>query len=804
MRHSAYQFPAALLPSGKVVALEAVESVKTRIYDPGTNSWSNLNNVPERLNFHTIAPLPSGRVLLMGGISPDGTAPYERAKAWELDPVANTWTPVGAMSTARFAHASVALGDGTVLVAGGRDNGSGQWSSAEIYNPATKTWAATGAMSTFRVFPNMALMPSGKAILSLGDSLEIYDTTAKTWSVLTGVPVETPRFANLPTGQIVLFNPLASSLFDPSKSGSAAFTTLPAPPSGAGSVINSLNDGRALLSGGTTTAILYALNIGQSCGSSGQCLSGSCVDGVCCDSGCGASCMACNVTGKVGTCSAIPVGEAPRGSRASCAPYFCAAGGACATVCAVDTDCTTGNYCDGTTKKCLPKKANGTACGRVGECTSAQCTDGVCCNLACGGQCEACDLAASKGTCSPVAGAPRGARTACGTGTGKTCELQLCDGVDRTACHFPPVSTTCSSNACAAGIETHASTCDAAGACKDVPKDCGVYKCGATACKTSCTVKADCIAGYSCVGGACTPSIGLGKPCSDASACGDLLCVDGVCCGIDAPATTCATGYACNAPGKEGTCTLKNGEKCDLASKCGSGLCADGVCCDKACDGQCEACDATGAVGKCTGIAGAPHGSRPKCDDGASDVCKARTCNGAADPKACVGYVNDSSKLCAPKKCVGSDYTDFSFCDGAGTCKSPGASSCVPYKCDDKGCLKACTDATQCADGFSCKEGKCVQGATCKDTTTSVSKDGVEEKCDPYRCRSTGECAKECATTDDCSPGYACDAKSCVPIAPTDTGDSGGCAVGSPRPSVAGFALLGLALLGGVGRRRRR
>ncbi|MBK7396432.1 MAG: hypothetical protein IPJ34_09065 [Myxococcales bacterium] len=719
---------------------------------------------------------------------------------------ANTWTAVGSLAQGRSGVASCPLADGRILVAGG-NYPLGLLSSAEIYNPTSKTWSSTGSMKS-AIFlqtgdSHCLRLGSGKTLVVGGGEAEFYDPTAGTWTNDTSAALYATRttLLSVPSGQVVAMGGGQGFLFDPSKSTWTALPGDSAMETGGAS----LGDNRVLAVGNTGARILYVLDRGQTCSSAGQCLSGYCADGVCCDVACGSSCTSCNQVGKLGTCSSQPAGTAPAAGHPSCAPYAtCGASGVCAATCAVDTDCTAGNFCDGTTKKCLPKKANGTGCGRIGECTSNFCIDGVCCNVACTGQCEACDAGGSVGTCKAVSGAPHGTRTACGTGTGKTCEIQYCDGVKTTGCTYPLVSATCSSNACAVGIETHASTCDGAGACKDVPKDCGVYKCGATACKTSCTVKADCIAGYSCVGGACTPSIGLGKPCSDASACGDLLCVDGVCCGIDAPATKCADGYACNAPTKEGTCTLKNGEKCDLASKCGSGLCADGVCCDKACDGQCEACDATGAVGKCTGIAGAPHGSRPKCDDGASDVCKARTCNGAADPKACVGYVNDSSKLCAPKKCVGSDYTDFSFCDGAGTCKSPGASSCVPYKCDDKGCLKACTDATQCADGFSCKDSKCVQGATCKDITTSVSKDGVEEKCDPYRCKSTGECAKECATTDDCSPGYACDAKSCVPTTATDTGDSGGCAVGSPRPSYAGFALLGLALLGGVGRRRRR
>lgn len=60
------------------------------------------------------------------------------------------------------------------------------------------------------------------------------------------------------------------------------------------------------------------------------------------------------------------------------------------------------------------KKSLGTACGDQTECKSGFCADGVCCNSTCDGQCNACDVAGSAGTCSPVVGAaPHGSRTQC-------------------------------------------------------------------------------------------------------------------------------------------------------------------------------------------------------------------------------------------------------------------------------------------------------------------------------------------------------------------------------------------------------
>lgn len=45
---------------------------------------------------------------------------------------------------------------------------------------------------------------------------------------------------------------------------------------------------------------------GSSCNLGGDCVSGFCVGGVCCDTACTGTCMSCNVTGAVGTCSPKP------------------------------------------------------------------------------------------------------------------------------------------------------------------------------------------------------------------------------------------------------------------------------------------------------------------------------------------------------------------------------------------------------------------------------------------------------------------------------------------------------------------
>jgi len=70
------------------------------------------------------------------------------------------------MNSLRSATSDTAtlLPDGTVLVAGGYDNGI-FLSSAELYNPASGTWTVTNSMNTPRGYHTATLLSSGKVLV---------------------------------------------------------------------------------------------------------------------------------------------------------------------------------------------------------------------------------------------------------------------------------------------------------------------------------------------------------------------------------------------------------------------------------------------------------------------------------------------------------------------------------------------------------------------------------------------------------------------------------------------------------------
>ncbi|MBI2388171.1 MAG: SBBP repeat-containing protein [Deltaproteobacteria bacterium] len=371
---------------------------------------------------------------------------------------------------------------------------------------------------------------------------------------------------------------------------------------------------------------------GASCSEARECLSGSCVDGVCCDKPCTSKCEACSAakkgSGVDGACGPVTAGTDPDGECAidpgypgsckadgmcdgkgacrtfasagtpcgsgstsctggsvtgstcngsglcntatvPCAPFACGAT-ACKATCSADTDCASDAYCT-TTGACLSKFRNGDKCAAGRECTSGRCVDGVCCDVACTGSCEACDLPGSEGLCAKVKGAPRGGRAPC-AGAGTPC-AGTCDGAAAT-CAFPDAKTACGAGCADAKL----ASCDGKGACSS-PEACpGNYACASpSACAATCAGDPGCAPGYGCAAGSCVPKT---AKCSDdrsqaiatdgtASACGAYLCdpPSGTCPKQCTQTTDCAAGFAC-----DGAKCVALASEADDDAGCGCGV----------------------------------------------------------------------------------------------------------------------------------------------------------------------------------------------------------------------------------------
>lgn len=316
---------------------------------------------------------------------------------------------------------------------------------------------------------------------------------------------------------------------------------------------------------------------------------------------------------------------------------------------------------------------------------------------------------------------------------------------------------------------------------------------------TGCSLPSECSSGF-CVSGVCCDTKCDGA-CHACSAAAKGSGVDGTC-GTIAGCTTCTVDGECASTEwcDTGACKPKkaNGQVATDKRACTSGLLADGVCCDTACTGICEACDLDASKGTCTAVSGSgKHGS---CPTGA-DACGAATCDGIARDK-CDKFPG-SSVSCRAAACAEGTETLSASCDGKGACPAVETKKCGAYACDGNRCRTTCRSTFDCASGKICDDitKQCVDSNTCDGDHTIAGLNGAKQDCSPFKCDKT-KCLENCTATSQCVTGYVCNGSLCVPPEPPPVEDDGGCAM-SPRRSGMFGALLGLALLARIARKRR-
>jgi len=260
---------------------------------------------------------------------------------------------------------------------------------------------------------------------------------------------------------------------------------------------------------------LYA-TLGRSCATGADSIDGaSCVDGVCCNV---ARCDACE------TCAGTSPGR--------CTPVLntedvdsCAA--------------RDGRSCDNLG---VCKTGLGVPATNVDDCASGFLADGVCCDSACDGECEACraelkESGARSGKCDvaktgtdPHDTCVEDERTSCG-------QDGTCDG--RGTCRSWAEGTACGAVACVDNRAT-GRICNGQGACNDSAQGvaCDAYLCTESAgCKASCAGNDDCAALHHCEGNVCVADRGATcvgdrtviSPKGDRTECGLYRCVGAAC-----------------------------------------------------------------------------------------------------------------------------------------------------------------------------------------------------------------------------------------------------------------------------------
>ncbi|EYF03981.1 thrombospondin type 3 repeat-containing protein [Chondromyces apiculatus] len=438
----------------------------------------------------------------------------------------------------------------------------------------------------------------------------------------------------------------------------------------------------------------------------------------------------------------------------------------------------------------------GQPCASTADCLGGVCTDGVCCNAPCDGDCEACAMAmgaSADGICSPVTGPACDDGDACSQVD--TCQAGVCMGADPVVCQ--------------------PSVCLEAGSC-----DPGTGLCGAGPIAPDGT---SCGPSSVCVEGACL--LEVGAVCAAAGECATGACVDGVCCDSACDTLCTACSAALKGGGPDGVCGPVQagsdpGAECAVeASTCGNTGACDGA-------GACQKQGAGTACGPASCSGGALENAdicdgNGACVDGGSQSCGLYTCANAA----CLGSCATTTQCATTASCIsgacvldqdGDGVADgIDNCpavanstqvdtdgDGAGDACDPdddndgvvdGQDNCptiantgqgdsngdgVGDECDCQSPPKpdgaACEDGNPCTLDDTCQAGACVGGPSfsCPDVSVCVA-----AACDPQ----SGACApfpksQETPCEKDGVPGV-CVAGGCLSEVPT-SGEGGGTATG--------------------------
>ncbi len=302
------------------------------------------------------------------------------------------------------------------------------------------------------------------------------------------------------------------------------------------------------------------LPLGATCSAPAMCNSGFCEQGICCGGACTGTCRSCAVAGALGACTNVPSGQDPLdqctdAGAASCAndgtcngsgacrlyaagapcvapscsgstltsgrscngtgtcqaattsmcdPFVCGTG-ACRTTCTVDGDCVSPNVCSAGV---CTKRPNGAACTATTDCSSGICAQNICCSAACTATCKSCALAGTLGTCTNVAAGQDPLDQCTDAGVASCGNDGTCNGAG--ACRLYVTGSPCVAPTCSGSTFTPGRTCNGTGTCQTASSSsCTPYACTTGACRTSCTVNADCLSPNICLGTTCAPNPNL-------------------------------------------------------------------------------------------------------------------------------------------------------------------------------------------------------------------------------------------------------------------------------------------------------
>jgi hypothetical protein len=198
----------AVLPSGKVLASginmydSEAATPACEVYDEAAGTWTATGSMSAARALDAAIALPSGMVLAAGGFEDiflTTQTLLDSAELFDEESGGGAWSMTGSMSEPKAEMALAVLPSGAILVTGGERLGSGNAvATVEIFDPTTATFAPADPMAQARRYHTATVLESGEVLVAGGcpvgdcatatDTAELYDPAAGTWSAAGLMP----------------------------------------------------------------------------------------------------------------------------------------------------------------------------------------------------------------------------------------------------------------------------------------------------------------------------------------------------------------------------------------------------------------------------------------------------------------------------------------------------------------------------------------------------------------------------------------------------------------------------------------
>lgn len=170
---------ATTLPSGHVLVVGGMADggssiADVELFEPETNAVRRLASLAEARASHTATLLDDGRVLIAGGYNGEYLASVEL-----FDPSIGRFRAVGSLLEGRSGHTATLMPDGRVLIVGGVGGGWTFLRSAELFDPATGRSERVRPMHMPRESHTATALADGRILIVGGHSgrrqnMEVY------------------------------------------------------------------------------------------------------------------------------------------------------------------------------------------------------------------------------------------------------------------------------------------------------------------------------------------------------------------------------------------------------------------------------------------------------------------------------------------------------------------------------------------------------------------------------------------------------------------------------------------------------